>query len=62
VASSAKAEQDQDAEAPVCLSCGVPLRETLRRLGSLRCVDCRAEDKPLDPKLVRSWHERGAQL
>jgi hypothetical protein len=30
---------------PTCRSCGTPIAETLGRLGSLRCHDCRDEGK-----------------
>jgi hypothetical protein len=55
-------EKDSNAHEHACLSCGARLRETLDRLGSLRCLDCREEDKPLDPELVLAWQTRGAPL
>ena len=36
----------------VCLACGARLQETLARLGSLRCLECREIDRPLDESLV----------
>src|SRR5919204_1333471 len=36
----------------ICLACGGPLQKTLARLGSLRCLDCREENRPLDAALV----------
>ena len=32
-----------------CLACGEPIEETLFRLGSPRCLDCRQSARPLDP-------------
>ena len=32
-----------------CLACGEPIEETLFRLGSPRCLDCRQAARPLDP-------------
>ena len=32
-----------------CLACGEPIEETLFRLGSPRCLDCRESCRPLDP-------------
>jgi hypothetical protein len=36
-----------------CLACGEPIEETLFRLGSPRCLDCRQGQRPLDPHLAR---------
>jgi hypothetical protein len=35
-----------------CLACGEPIEETLFRLGSPRCLDCRQSARPLDPGLA----------
>jgi hypothetical protein len=35
-----------------CLACGEPIEETLFRLGSPRCLDCRQAARPLDPALA----------
>jgi hypothetical protein len=35
-----------------CLACGEPMEETLFRLGSPRCLDCRQAGRPLDPALA----------
>jgi hypothetical protein len=35
-----------------CLACGEPIEETLFRLGSPRCLDCRVAQRPLDPVLA----------
>jgi hypothetical protein len=43
----------------VCLACGGPMEEPLRRLGSLRCLDCRAARRPLDPQVVDVPDELG---
>jgi hypothetical protein len=36
----------------ICLACGGPMEEPLKRLGSLRCMDCRDGQRPLDPALA----------
>jgi hypothetical protein len=38
----------------VCLACGGPMEEPLKRLGSLRCLDCRDSQRPLDPSLTEA--------
>jgi hypothetical protein len=43
-----------------CLACGAPLQESLFRLGSLRCLDCRQTNTPLDESLFRRWQLRAA--
>ena len=43
-----------------CLACDTPLQESLSRLGSLRCLDCRQLNSPLDESLFRRWQLRGA--
>ncbi len=35
-----------------CLACGEPMEETLFRLGSPRCLDCRQTARPLDLRLA----------
>jgi hypothetical protein len=35
-----------------CLACGGPIEDTLFRLGSPRCLDCRQERRPLDRALA----------
>jgi hypothetical protein len=37
---------------PRCYACGAPLDAPLVNAGSLRCLDCRASNAPLDPQLV----------
>jgi hypothetical protein len=44
----------------VCLACGGPVEEPLRRLGSLRCMDCRDVQRPLDPSLADADGVRSA--
>jgi len=44
----------------VCLACGGPMEETLKRLGSLRCMDCRDLQRPLDPALANEGKLRDA--
>lgn len=36
----------------VCLACGGPIAECLEQIGSLRCHDCRAGNKPLRPEFA----------
>jgi hypothetical protein len=33
-----------------CAACGMPIADSLRRLGSVRCHDCRDTDAPISPK------------
>jgi hypothetical protein len=44
----------------VCLACGGPMEEPLKRLGSLRCMDCRDTHRPLDPSLANGKLVRDA--
>ena len=41
------------AGAKVCLACGGPIEETLMWVGSLRCLECRDINRPLDPLLAK---------
>jgi hypothetical protein len=41
-------------EVPRCYACGEPLDRPLVTAGSLRCLDCRATNAPLDPQLAPS--------
>ena len=45
-----------------CLACGKPLQAPLSSAGSLRCLDCRDANAPLDAALVREWHASGARF
>src|SRR6266540_2358184 len=36
-----------------CLACGGPLESPLVKVGSLRCLDCRAANAALDPKYTK---------
>lgn len=45
-----------------CLACGKKLDVTLSTAGSLRCLDCRAIEAPLDPELVVLWQKRGSNF
>jgi hypothetical protein len=55
------AEQEEDASvAPHCLACGAPLQSGLVYGGSLRCLECRESNVPLDPLLVAAWQANGA--
>lgn len=45
-----------------CLACGEPVAPALRRLGSLRCHECRDNDVPLDPVLWEEWRQHGSDL
>jgi hypothetical protein len=49
-------------EPATCLSCGVTVGRELTFLGSLRCLECRAAGRPLDPTLTASWLGRGASF
>jgi hypothetical protein len=40
--------------APRCYACGEPVERPLVSAGSLRCIDCRATNAPLDPRLAPS--------
>ena len=42
----------------MCLACGGPMEEPLKRLGSLRCMDCRDSQRPLDAALADDAHLR----
>jgi hypothetical protein len=44
-----------------CLACGEPIEETLFRLGSPRCLDCREAARPLDPGLVAAPLDTGGR-
>jgi hypothetical protein len=46
----------------VCLACGKPLEPVLDSLGSLRCLDCREQNRELDPMHVAHWHASGARI
>lgn len=35
-----------------CLACGQSIEAALLQLGSLRCLECRDLQRPLDPELV----------
>lgn len=39
-------------EGPCCYSCGEPVELPLVSVGSLRCLDCRVINAPLDPQLA----------
>ena len=47
-------EELADPAAPRCYACGEPLDRPLVNAGSLRCLDCRAANAPLDPRLAPS--------
>jgi hypothetical protein len=51
-----------DASLPSCLACGALIEKGLTFLGSLRCVECRDKDAPLQPLLVGVWTAAGAPL
>lgn len=44
-----------------CLACGEPIEETLFRLGSPRCLECRQAARPLDPVLVGAPLDTGGR-
>jgi hypothetical protein len=43
-----------------CLACGKQLEAALSMAGSLRCLDCRAAEAPLNPQIVALWQKRGS--
>jgi hypothetical protein len=43
-----------------CLACGNEIADALVKGGSLRCGDCRADQRPLDRALVEDWKRFGA--
>jgi hypothetical protein len=50
---------------PRCYACGEPLDRPLVNAGSLRCLDCRAANAPLDPELAPgsdARHERSVHV
>jgi hypothetical protein len=49
-----------DGRPVVCLACGDAVGRELSFLGSLRCVECRGTERPLDPALTVRWLARGA--
>ena len=54
--------EERQEDAFTCLACGAGVQDPLSRLGSLRCDECRSEDKRLDLDLVLNWQARGAPL
>jgi hypothetical protein len=45
-----------------CLACGKRLNAPLSTTGSLRCLDCRADEAPLNSELVGLWQKRGSNF
>jgi hypothetical protein len=43
-----------------CFACGGPIEDTLFRLGSPRCLDCRQDRRPLDPALAGDAGQNGS--
>jgi hypothetical protein len=41
-----------------CLACGGPIEDTLLRLGSPRCQDCRCARRPLEAAFARELDQR----
>jgi hypothetical protein len=41
-----------------CLACGGEIEPALLRVGSVRCLDCRATNRVLDAKLVEAKRPR----
>jgi hypothetical protein len=58
---SAAADSAED-DPVFCLSCGAEIGAELVFLGSLRCMECRGGDVPLDPALTARWLARGASF
>jgi len=55
------AEEDDRESSARCLACGAVLEPGLIGGGSLRCLDCRAANTPLDPTLVAAWRATGGR-
>jgi hypothetical protein len=53
-------EPSARAGAKVCLACGRPIEETLWWVGSLRCLECRDIQRPLDPSLAKAPEKTAA--
>jgi hypothetical protein len=63
VASLSEHAKDQDPQHwGRCLACGQPLEAPLSIVGSLRCLDCRDVQAPLNPELVALWQKRGSRF
>jgi hypothetical protein len=62
VASLSDRAKQQPQRVMHCLACGKKLDATLSTAGSLRCLDCRAVEAPLNPELVVLWQKRGSNF
>jgi len=54
------AKQEKPQRVLHCLACGKQLNAPLSTAGSLRCLDCRAREAPLNRELVALWQKRGS--
>jgi hypothetical protein len=59
---SEHAKQEKPQRVMHCLACGKQLDAPLSMAGSLRCLDCRAVEAPLNPQLVALWQKRGSNF
>jgi len=55
-------EGDRPKQPTRCLACNEPVEQPLALLGSLRYLDCREDNAPLDPTLVAEWQAEGANV
>ena len=62
VASLSESKNETMHENVRCLACGKRLETQLSGVGSLRCLDCRDRNAPLDPELVTLWQKRGSHF
>ena len=62
VASLSESKNETMHENVRCLACGKRLETPLSGVGSLRCLDCRDRNAPLDPELVTLWQKRGSHF
>jgi hypothetical protein len=59
---SERAKQEEPQRVMHCLACGKQLNAPLSMAGSLRCLDCRVVEAPLNPELVALWQKRGSNF
>jgi hypothetical protein len=60
VASLSEHEKQEKQRVMHCLACGNQLDAPLSMAGSLRCLDCRTVEAPLNPQLVALSQKRGS--
>jgi hypothetical protein len=63
VASTSEGVAKYTEEEPIrCLARGKSLEGPLSTLGSLRCLDCREANAPLNAELVALWQQQGSHF